>query len=454
MAGTISFDGLATGINATETVDKLIEVEGRPKTLKEAEKTRLENQRDAWRDANTKLLALREATRNLWHSKNWATLSITSSNDGVLTATSTSSAKAGTYTLSVEKLALNGQSASKQFDASTSAVGTGVFTVAVGDKTADVTITAGNNTLSGIADAINATDLGVTASVVKDGAKYRLLVSSDATGVENDAKLTSVSGDVLGNLALTTVQAAQDAVVKFGSDGAGSSALTVTSPTNKVDSLIQGVTLNLVSASPGEAITLTTKRDASVPQDAIQKFVDAYNDVQDFITQVTKYDTTTQTASVLQSDPSIRTIADRLRSALTMSVATGGDFKTLRAVGITLSDAGSLEFDSDKLATSMAQDYAAVEKLFRDDNGVAKHVDEYLRNVTMPLAGLADMRQSALDEQIRQAQERIDDMQKRLDARREALLLKFSGMESAVSSFNNQGNYLATQISGLNKNWG
>ena len=60
MPGTISFDGLATGINTTETVDKIIEVASRPKILKEAEKVRYENQRDSWQEINSKLLNLRE----------------------------------------------------------------------------------------------------------------------------------------------------------------------------------------------------------------------------------------------------------------------------------------------------------------------------------------------------------------------------------------------------------
>jgi flagellar hook-associated protein 2 len=452
MAGTISFDGLATGIKAQDTVDKLIEVESRPKILKEAEQTRLENAKTAWQSANTKLLALREVNRSIWSSKTWATLNVSSTNEGVATATADSSAKAGTYTFSVEKMALNGQTASQQYDSSTSTTGTGTLTLTVGTKTVDFTITESNNKLTDIADAINDAGLDATASVIKEGTKYRLLVSSSKTGVENNA---SLSGDVATSLSMISVQTAQDAVIKFGTDDpvSGSTALTITSATNNVEGVIQGVTLNLVSASPGEAITLTSKRDTTVVEDAIQKFVDAYNDVLGYINDVTKYDGDTKTRSVLQADGNIRTIADRLRAALMESVNTGSTVRTLRAVGITLKDDGTLKFDADKASSVMKQDYDAVEKLFRGDNGVGARVDKYLKDITAPLTGLVDRQQTSIGDSITAIKDRIEEMQKRLDTHRESLLEKFTAMESAVNQFNTQGNFLASQLSGLNKNW-
>src|SRR5512137_1896513 len=101
MAGTITFDGLASGIKTQDTVAKLIEVESRPKILKEAEKARLENQLAAWREVNTRLLDFRTKAKDLTVSAAWNTLAANSSASEALTATASSSARAGTYTFEV-----------------------------------------------------------------------------------------------------------------------------------------------------------------------------------------------------------------------------------------------------------------------------------------------------------------------------------------------------------------
>lgn len=445
MAGTISFDGLATGINATETVDKLIEVEGRPKILKEAEKTRYENARAAWRDVNTKLLALRDATKTLWRSSTWNSLNFSSSNSSVLTATAGSGAKEGIYNISVEKLALNGQKVSKAFTAKTDLVGEGTLDVTVGGTTESITV-ANTDTLSTLADKINATTLGVTASIVKSGSEYKLLISADKTGVENDVTL---GGDIATSLASTSIQDAQDAEVKLGS---GAGAMSFTSSENKIADIIDGVTLNLNSASPGETITLTTSRATSSMEENIQTFVDAYNDVISYISKTTEYNQEQKIRGVLMGDTNVSIIADRIKNIFANTVNQDATFKTLRNIGISSEDDGTLTIDSEKLSTALSTDFDSVEELFRKSpTGLAPRMDDYLKDLTSPLTGATDRRISALDTAIQNTQSRIDDMTERLAAKKEMLLAKFTKMESMVKSFNNQSSFLTNQINSLTK---
>lgn len=448
MAGTISFDGLATGINATETVDKLMEVESRPKIIKEAEKTRYENQRSAWREVNTKLLALRDVTKTMWRSSTWSSINFTSSNSSVLTATAGYGAKEGIYNLSVEKLALNGQQVSKAFAAKTDLVGVGTLDVTVGGSTVSVT-TTDTDTLSTLADKINATGLSITASVVKSGVEYKLLVSANKTGIENDVTL---GGDMATTLALASIQDAQDAEVKLGS---GAAAMSFTSSTNSMTELIDGVTLNLNSAAPGETITLTTSRDTTSVEENLQKFVDAYNDVVGYIGQLTDFDSANNIRGVLMGDTMVNNAADRIRQLVTNTVIQDGVFKTLRSIGLTSEDDGTLTLDTEKLETALTTDYSAVEDVFRKTSvGLAPRLDEYLQHITSPILGLTDSKIAALDTAIQNTQSRIDDMDERLKAKREMLMIKFTKMESLVKSFSTQSDFLTSQLSGLNKNWG
>ncbi|MBV1915352.1 MAG: flagellar filament capping protein FliD [Pseudomonadales bacterium] len=86
---------------------------------------------------------------------------------------------------------------STTFAATSTVVGDGDLTIAVGDTSFTVTITNGSNdSVQGIADTINnATDnAGVTASVVAVSGGYQLLLSSDAKGADTELTIT-VAGD-------------------------------------------------------------------------------------------------------------------------------------------------------------------------------------------------------------------------------------------------------------------
>lgn len=358
MPGTISFDGLATGINTTETVDKLIEVESRPKILKEAEKARLENQLSAWQEVNTKLLDLRTQAQEIWKASTWTTLSATSSNENILTATASSDAQPGTYTIEVSQLARAHQISTGGYASDLDTVGTGTLNVTVGAKSVDITVDASNNTLRGLADAINQADVGATASVIYDGSQYRLLVTSDQTGTANTVSLTATGF----TLTTSTVQDAQDASIKFGS---GTGAITITSSSNQVEDVIPGVTLNLVNASPGTQVTVSMSRDTSGVEEKIQAFVDAYNTAMEFIGEQFKFDPQKNQGGILMGDRTLLTIQTRIQSMIASPVATGGDITSLRSIGLKLDDDGVLSFDTAKFQEAVAQDPEAVKNLFR-----------------------------------------------------------------------------------------
>ena len=456
MPGTISFDGLATGINTTETVDKIIEVASRPKILKEAEKVRYENQSDSWQEVNSKLLNLREEAKSLWRSSTWNTLAASSSDESVLSATTSSSAGTGSYTFQVNQMAQHHQVASEAFTASTDTVGTGTFTV---NGTA-ITVDASNNTLSGLATAINTADAGVNASVINDGTGYRLLLSAEDSGAANAITLAADAGITIfddatlgvsaGGLYYDEVEAAQDAQIQFGS---GANAMTVSSASNSVSGVIQGVTLNLASARPGTNVTLTLARDSAGMEDEVQSFVDAYNDFWSYMKTQTQYDEETETRGVLMGDPTLNGIKSRFQSIVVNAVATGGDYTTLRSIGLELEDDGTFTFDTDSFSTAIAADYESVENVFRVTGGISEQLSNYLGDLTNPF-GTIDIREQNIEDTIGRIQDRIEDMEERLESQRLSLLERFYKMESTISEFNGQGTYLMNQLSSLNNNWG
>jgi len=103
------------------------------------------------------------------------TLTATSSSPTTLTASAGSSAVAGTYSVSVTQLATAQQLVSKPIAADgSSTVGTGTLKVSLGAASFNVALTSANDTVSGLAAAINSAtgNPGVTATVITgtDGA--------------------------------------------------------------------------------------------------------------------------------------------------------------------------------------------------------------------------------------------------------------------------------------------
>lgn len=382
MAGTITFDGLATGINTTEMVDKLMDIESRPKILKEAEQERLKNQIETWQEINTNLLTVKLAANDLSRLSTWNTQAVRSSDENVLTATAAIGAPQGTYTVQVDQLARNHQIATPASPAGTPAdpgyassdslFGTGELRITAGGTEHTFTLDTTNNTLSGVAQTVNQARIGVTASVVYNGSGYQLLLASNKTGVENAISVDASGVDTTGTRALdtwTTVQEAVDAQVSLGS---GEGRITVTSASNTVSTLLQGITLNLKSAAPGSEVTVTVARDAEGLSEKVQAFVDAYNEANANISKQFSYNPDEDVAGILMGDSTLLGVQRALGSMLTRAVGTGSAYTVLSSVGITTGDDGNLSFDASKFAEAVQDDYDGVMQLFRN-SGSSTH---------------------------------------------------------------------------------
>jgi flagellar hook-associated protein 2 len=104
----------------------------------------------------------------------------------------------GTYNVTVSQLASAQSVASQGYATSDANIGDGSITITIGGQSTSITVDSSNDTLSGIASAINSAGIGVTAQVVDTGAPgapFRLQVTSNATGSAQAFSITtSLSG--------------------------------------------------------------------------------------------------------------------------------------------------------------------------------------------------------------------------------------------------------------------
>jgi flagellar hook-associated protein 2 len=355
-----SFNGLASGLDTQTIIDGLLSIRNQQIARLQGRKQEIQLRQTAFQGIESNVLALKSAVRQLNSVTNnvFSVFSATSSNESVLEVAAGSSAVAGTYQLTVSQLARAEQVSSQSLSGEGSLLTTGKIAVQVGNRTAiEVNIDSSNNTLSGLADSINAAGDDIKAAVINDGGGYRLLLSSQYTGAANTISITnntaaSNATETRIDFSGPAVQQATDAVLVIGS---GAGAVNISRPTNLIDDVIGGLSLKLQKAEPGTPVTISVSRDIEPSRKAVEGFVAAFNKTMDFIDQQTAFDPETSRAGLLLGNSATNSIRDQLRGQLASSIAfLDQDANRLSAAGITFTDNGRLQVNSSTLDRALA----------------------------------------------------------------------------------------------------
>ena len=153
----------------------------------------------------------------------------------------------------------------------------------------------------------------------------------------------------------------KDAVVRVDS-------LTLIKETNTIDDVIDGVTLNLLSADPATPNTITVAQgDVSATKTNIEEFVAAYNTVIGDLYGAFYFDPDNPTDNPLRGDYTLRGIQSRLKNIVVGRIpGLEGDYTTLYQAGISVDNTGRLSIDDGKLSSVLNTDPLSVMKLFVD----------------------------------------------------------------------------------------
>ena len=308
-----------------------------------------------------------------------------SSDTAVLTATTSTTATAGTHEIVVNNLATQGVVYTNDFAGGASAsilpagAGSGELDLDVGGTETPLTITAGSNdTLTTLASYINGQNLGVTASVVTDANGSRLALISQATGT---AGLLAI-GTNTTNLSFNTPTGGVDTSLTI--DG-----VPYSSASNTISSAIPGVTLNLVGADPSNPVQVTVGPDTSGITSAINSFVSAYNQVMNDINAQVTVSSSTNQLGPLGTDGSVNFLQSSLLSDAAFSTTGNSGYVNLASLGINTNNDGTLTVDSSQLASALSANPAAVVNFFQNTSatGFANNFNTDLSNLTSPTSG-------------------------------------------------------------------
>jgi flagellar hook-associated protein 2 len=336
---------------------------------------------------------------------------VTSSQPGVLTAAADSTAVAGTHTVEVDTLATNGTLYTNPVaaGANTSFLVTGQtgdIKLQVGGATPfDIPITQGSNdTLTTLANYINThsstNNWGVTASVVSDSTGSRLALQSQNTGT---AGALAVSNNT--NTSLTFATPAGGTNASLTVDG-----VPFSSTTNTVKGAIQGVTLGLVSQSPGNPVQLSVGPDRNQIATAVNNFVSAYNTVVTTNNQQYAVDPTgTTPAPPLESNLSLRSVQSSILADAGFSITGNSGYVNLESLGINTNNDGTLTLGTNAEGLTFAQVLAAnptaVQNFFQNASGTG-----FANNFNTDLTKLTNATSGPLNAEVTQNEAEQQDL--------------------------------------------
>ena len=574
--------GIISGLDTGKIIEQLVAVESGPLVLAELDKATYQTKISAYGTLSSQLSTLK-ATLSSLKATSIFSIAASSSNESVLTATTTSSASDGSHTIDITNLATAHSIYSEIFTseddavADLSTVSTQKLKIQVGSGTAvEITVDSTNNTLKGIRDAINSanagasgfvinssnntlifndgvnrtatlttgtytgtelaaemkaalesangsvdtytvtydaatkkftvtndtgntnaldllfedsgttaeqvlgftstdhasiavggsitsdnatndnSNVGALASIVNVGTGFRLVLTSDTTGVsntitvqvdeDNDGVFEEATAETdtsdLSRLAfnapasitnMTQSQAAEDASLVV--DG-----LTITRSTNTITDVITGVTLTLLDDdSSKNPVTLTLSKNLSEITGNVNSFVSAYNAA---IGSARSLSVPVDGQSVvLAGDSTARGIITSLRTTITTSFA--GNIPV--NFGLRHDKDGVLSLDTSTLDDAINSDLQSVLDLF---DAMAKSLEDTLGD---SINTLIPARTDGLNSSIDRTEGRIDRLERRLERLEVDLTKEFTLLEQTLAQIQADGDFLTQQLAALSK---
>ncbi|NRA23489.1 MAG: flagellar filament capping protein FliD, partial [Oleispira sp.] len=384
--------GLGSGVLTNDLVEQIIgaEREASDKRFDRDEQI-LDARITAYGELKSLASTLQSATSALSLPSTAGSTTATSSDDSILTTEASILAEPGTYSVEVLNTAKAHSVVTDAYSSIDEIMGTGQIQISFGEITYDggggflsqdvdptkggapIAIDDSNKTLSGIRDAINDADIGAQASIINDGAGYRLVITSEDTGKSNAMRIMTLDdsgGVATSGLSSIAYNEVQNGVGTMSETAKGEDALlranglTITRESNSIEEVVPGVTLNLLSADVGKSVSIVVAPDTAGIQEKIQDFVSAYNEFKQFSDELTSYNSDTDQAGLLLGDSTIRGIQSQIRSMISQPITglSGTKYRSLTELGVNTDRTNDflLEFDPAVFSAAMNEERESV----------------------------------------------------------------------------------------------
>ncbi len=296
-----------------------------------------------------------------------------------------------------------------------------------------------NNTLSGLAASINNQNAGVNASVIQDANGYRLALVSTTTGAPGDVTISGNTTSLTFNKAVTGTNASL--IV----DG-----IPISSASNTVSNVINGVTLNLGSPSPGAPVSLNVGPDTTQITGAINSLVSAYNTVANEINSQFAIASDGSGGGVLEADNTLRDVQSQLLGAISYSVSGNSGIVNLASLGVNMNNDGTLSVDSGALASALSSNYTAAQNFLQNyTTGFAQNLSKVLSNINSPATGLLSIDAQSIASTSQGISSQLADLQASLAVQQANLTTIYSQVNTTLQELPMLQSQISQQLAGI-----
>lgn len=457
--------GTGSGLQLESLISKLMTVESVPLTTLKSRESSYQTKVSAMGSLRSTLASLQTAANGMKAdilqkaTDKFASYTATLANTNVASATASTGAVAGKYSLEVSTLAKAQQLQVKYASSSmvVSATG-GTLTLDLGSldsggayqtnsgQSYNITLSAGA-TLANVRDAINSSTAGVTAAIV-NGTDGSYLTLTSKEGTNSLMRLSGISGLAYdpattgtGTRDLTETTPAGDAAFTLN-------GIAATSHSNTVTDALDGVTLQLTGTNVGTPTMLSITQDiATNLTKSLQAFVTAYNTASSTMSTLGAYDPTSKASGDLQGNSTLRLAQSLLRKTITdtTSGSTTSTYQRLSSIGVTITDTGALQIDSTKLNAALAADPTTVSNLISNVGAAFNTTIDNLTNTTGPIT----IASNGLSKTVKSIQDQENKLQDRITAIEKRYRAQFTALDTLISSLNTTADYLTSYTASL-----
>jgi len=467
MVQSISFGGLASGLDTTAIINALVGAREIPMILVEQKKTNSEGKLSLMNSFKGLVQAVKDKAEELRSFSGFMSHTITPSAEGVASFSVTGSPTSGSHTLIVNALATSAKMSTSTLIAdNTAALDGGTISFDYNGTNYSVVIDPAASSLDEIAAAINdQAGTAVEATVINTGTtsspNYELVMSGKDSGADYAIQNLSVAGSpgLADNLAFNAAPLVAASNAEVVIDG-----LTVQREDNDFSDVVPGISITALAADPAKTISFGVSVDQTGMKEKLTEFVDSYNAVMDFINTQNKYSEDTGAGGALFGDGVLSSVRSKLYGGFvqadlaTVQADTTG-YSALSLLGIKSTVDGTLSIDDTKLTDKMTADIDAFSNFFAADGtgnfGRLSDGLDYLLDSTgtdvngAQLSSLFDIRTEGLNTTIADYTDTIENMQYNLDKYQESLVQKYANLEVLMSQLQGQG-FAVDNLSSLN----
>lgn len=440
--------GAGAGFDTKKIVEALVNAERAPTEARiNAKIAENEAKISGLGKAVSVLNVVQDAAQRLNDAKDFKTFAVSNSQNNAFSASSTTSARAGSNNITVSQIAKEQRSVSNAFASETDAFSADPITLSLTVGTGSATeISVANASLQGAVAAINEANLGVTAEIVDTGVtgdRYRIQLIGE-TGAGKAFSLTASDTSI----SFSSVQTATDAQLNVN-------GVDFTRSTNVIDDVLTGVSLTLNTVTDGAA-NLTISQDNNQARANIVDFVTIYNEAQRQLKELGN----SSADGALAGDSIFRSLTTSLRSiVLGSSSSATGSIANLSDMGISVSRSGELEVDDGKLDNALTNNYADVVQMFSantDDQaassdavaGLAGDISKLISNATGSNSYLVSQ-QNTLANANSTREEELSDLAERMERVEERYNRQFLAMQQIIDQMNSTKDSMKSSFENL-----